>query len=253
MALLITYFLLTKIEGRNYVFCFKKKKTIPSCSVVIAAGGSSHRMDGVDKLLIQVLGIPIIVHTINAFQICDKVNEVVVVTREECMEQVSDVCAHFKLSKVSKIILGGSNRLASVMNGVLAVSEKADLIAIHDGARPCIDQSVITCTIEAAMHYHAAAPGIPVSSTIKKVKSGYIAETVDRVDLVEIQTPQVFEANLIKAALTNALSKSVDVTDDCKAVELIGAAVYVTEGSKSNIKLTTQEDIKVAESFLTKL
>jgi 2-C-methyl-D-erythritol 4-phosphate cytidylyltransferase len=100
--------------------------------------------------------------------------------------------------------------------------------------------------------HHAAAPAIPVSSTVKRVEGGVVRETVDREKLFEVQTPQVFDAGLIKAALTSAIDKSINITDDCMAVELLGVPVYITEGSRNNIKLTTREDAILAEAILKK-
>ena len=233
-------------------FFSKRKRVrgakIPFCSVVIAAAGASKRMGGEDKLFFEINGAPVLAHTLSKFQDCGYIEEIIVVTREDCFERVGDICKQF--DKASKIIVGGQSRLASVINGVYEVSKKAKLIAIHDGARPCIDIGIIERTIEAAARHNAAAPAVPVSSTLKRVKRNIVMDTVDRDDLYEIQTPQVFNADLIKAALTNANRKSIDVTDDCKAVEMIGATVHITEGSRRNIKLTTKEDIVLAEATL---
>ncbi|MCL2152913.1 MAG: 2-C-methyl-D-erythritol 4-phosphate cytidylyltransferase, partial [Oscillospiraceae bacterium] len=149
-----------------------------------------------------------------------------------------------------KIIEGGQTRTESVFNGVLAASKKARIIAIHDGARICVDNGVISRGIAAVSKYPAAAPGIPVSSTIKRVVKGIVQETVDREDLFEIQTPQVFKAEVIKVALTKTLKETDSITDDCIAVERMGLPVHIFEGSRSNIKLTTLEDILIAETIL---
>jgi len=227
-----------------------RTKKIPTCSAVIAAAGSSQRMNGEDKLFVKIHGIPVLAHTLKAFQSCEYIKEIIVVTRDYYKGHVSDICSQYGITKAEKIIIGGQTRLVSVTNGVFAVSGKAKLIAIHDGARPCVDNGIIERAVESAVKYHAAAPAVPVSSTIKRVKNSMIIETVDRGDLVEIQTPQVFTSELIKAALTNAGNKSIDVTDDCKAVELIGATVRITEGSRNNIKLTTREDLIIAEAII---
>ena len=235
------------------LFLKRKKampKKIPPCSAVIAAAGSSQRMNGEDKLFIEINGTPVIVYSLTAFQNCDYINEIIVVTRSEHMELVSDICKHYGITKAAKVVSGGPARLVSVYNGVFAVSKKAGLIAIHDGARPCIEQDVIKRAVLAASKYQASAPAVPVKSTIKCVKDNFVVKTVDREGLFEVQTPQVFKAELIKAALTNARNKSIDVTDDCMAAELIGAPVFMAEGSPHNIKLTTGEDLVIAEAIL---
>jgi len=226
----------------------KRKPT--SCSAVIAAAGNSQRMGGSDKLFHNLCGIPVLAHTLIAFQKCDLISEIVVVTREESLADVTKLCDKYGINKVTKVIAGGGTRLESVMNGVLAVSKKAELIAIHDGARPCIDDAIIKKTIVAAEEHHAAAPGVPVVSTLKKVFCNRIFETVNREEFVEIQTPQIFTSDVIKGALTNAIKGSLNITDDCMAVEALGVLTYVTEGSRSNIKITTKEDLKIAEVIL---
>ena len=207
-------------------------------------------MGGEDKLFLELNGKPVLVHSLAAFQDCDFVNEIVVVTRSENMELVCDICRHYGIIKATKVVAGGPTRSASVYNGVFNVSERADFIAIHDGARPCIDQDTIGRAIETAFSRNASAPATPATSTIKRVKDCVVQETVNREGLFEIQTPQVFKSELIKAALTNVLNKSLPVTDDCEAVEIIGAPVYISEGSIFNIKITTKEDLAIAEAIL---
>ena len=227
----------------------RKRRKVSLCSAVIAAAGSSNRM-GEDKLFIDIHGIPVLAHTLMAFQKSPDVSEIIVVTRPDCVDKVNEICQRFSIGKATNFIFGGATRMLSVLNGVNSASDESDIIAIHDGARPCIELPTIQRTIELARKFHAAAPAIPVTSTLKKVKKDFILETVDRSSLYEVQTPQVFQADLIKAALTNALNKSIEVTDECKAVELIGATVRITEGSRRNIKLTTPEDIVIAKAIL---
>jgi len=221
-----------------------------SCSVVIAAAGASERMGGEDKLFLEIHGAPVLAHSLMAFQNCNSIDEIVVVAGNDHLSRIGEICKHYGIGKASKIMLGGATRLESVINGVFAVSNKSQLIAIHDGARPCISEAVIMKAITAATKYHAAAPSVPVSSTLKKAENGTVLETISRDNLFEIQTPQVFTAELIKAALTNAQRKSLDVTDDCMAVELIGFPVHITDGSRTNIKLTTKEDIFLIDAIL---
>ena len=216
---------------------------------MIAAAGSSQRM-GKDKQFVEIHGKPVLAHTLLAFQNCPLVREIIVVTQEDKLARVGEICAEYKITKTAKIVPGGPTRLESVMNGVFAATKKSKLIAIHDGARPCVTQRVIERTIEAAAKHHAAAPAVPVSSTIKRAQRGMVLETVDRENLFEVQTPQIFTAAIIKGALTSAKKKSLEITDDCMAAELMGVTVHLTEGSRSNIKLTTREDIAIAAAIL---
>ena len=231
---------------------FRRGSEPPSCSAVIVAAGASLRMAGEDKLYKEICGLPVLAHTLMAFEKCGAVREIIVVVRWEYLEVVAAFCRSYGIDKAVKIMTGGETRLESVINGVFAVSKDAGYIAIHDGARPCIENSVIEGALKEAVRSHAAAPAVPVSSTLKKVKDGVIIETIDREGMYEIQTPQVFSADLIKAALTNARKKSVEVTDDCMAAELIGFPVHITEGSAYNIKITTKDDLLMAEAILLK-
>ena len=225
----------------------------PVCTAVIAAAGLSQRCEGEDKLFYLINGKPVLAYTLEAFQNCEYVIDIIVVAQENKYDQISAICSKYGCRKVSAIIKGGTTRPESVMNGIAAVSGKANLIAIHDGARPCVEVEIINETIRKAAKFHAAAPAVPVTSTVKKVIDSVIAETVDRNSLYEIQTPQIFRAELIKAALTNVLRKSIEITDDCMAAEIIGLPVHIVEGSRRNIKITDNEDLKLVESILTEV
>lgn len=229
---------------------FSKNKR-PMCAAVIVAAGSSQRMGGEDKQLLQLNGKPVLAYSLETFEYCGLIGEIIVVTREDCIERVQEICAECGISKAAKIVPGGQTRTDSVMNGVFAATGKHRLIAIHDGARPCVTAEIIENAINAVTKaIHAAAPAVSVSSTIKKAQKGMVIETVDRGNLFEIQTPQVFTAEIIKGALTNAKNKAIPVTDDCMAVEQLGVPVRLTEGSRNNIKITTREDIVIAEAIL---
>ncbi|MCL2819903.1 MAG: 2-C-methyl-D-erythritol 4-phosphate cytidylyltransferase [Oscillospiraceae bacterium] len=225
-------------------------KKPPACTAVIAAAGISVRCEGEDKLFYTVNDKPVLAYTLEPFNACELVNEIIIVANKERIESIGQLCVQYGFDKVSKIMEGGSTRLESVMNGVYAVSGRSGLIAIHDGARPCIDIEIINETIKKAAVCHAAAPAAAIASTVKKVDGGVITETINREGLYEIQTPQVFRAEIIKGALSNAAKKSINVTDDCMAVEAIGVPVYITQGSRKNIKITDNRDFRIAEALL---
>jgi len=221
-----------------------------TCSAVIAAGGLSERCKGEDKLFSMINDKPVIAYSIEAFQNCELINEIVIVSRQDKIDHISKICEKYNLRKVSNIVIGGTTRLDSVMNGINAVSKKTKLIAIHDAARPCIDIDIIVNSVTTAEKHNAAAPAIAVSSTLKAVDNNVITKTVDREGLFEIQTPQVFRAEIIKSALSNAKKKSLNVTDDCMAVEQIGIPIHIVEGSRRNLKITVSEDLSIAEALL---
>ena len=223
----------------------------PSCSAVIAAAGTSQRCKWEDKLFYRILGKPVLAHTLEVFQNCARISEIIVVAQQEQLETIGEMCLEYRFSKVSKIITGGATRPESVLNGIYAVSRKSQLIAVHDGARPCIDNDLLERTISAAARYYAAAPAVAITSTIKKVEDGLICDTVDRENLYEIQTPQIFKAQIIKSALASAVRKKVNITDDCMAAEMIGAPVRIVEGLRKNIKITDIEDLSIIEAFLS--
>lgn len=228
---------------------FKREKDKSAvCSVIVAAAGSSARMQGTNKLLIEIGGKPVLAHTLTALNRCREIAEIIVVTRQVDMSTVAQLCLTYEVSKVSKIIIGGETRLESVYYGVQQVSPVSKLIAVHDGARPFVTDSIVSNTVDAALRYSAAAPAVPVTSTIKQAKNGIVEKTIDRAYLYEVQTPQIFTSEILKGALQNAIDKSLCITDDCMAVEAIGCPVKLTEGSRENIKLTTVADIAYAEA-----
>ncbi len=218
------------------------------CGAVIVAAGSASRMGGIDKVMAPLRGEPMIVRTVRAFQNCDAVREIVVVTREDLLVRISNLCAGF--DKVKAVVVGGADRPESVRNGLSALSGKVRLVAVQDGARPLITGAVIDRTVRAAHTYAAAAPGIPVKDTVKVVQGGVVRETPDRSTLQAIQTPQVFDLDLLKGALEKAKAEKDAITDDCSAVERLGMSVKIVEGDERNIKVTTPMDLKIAELLL---
>ena len=229
---------------------FKKKPEEPMCSAVIVAAGSARRMEGLDKMLAALGELPVLVHTLYAFQECPSIDEVVVVTREDLLVEVSRLCRDFALDKVKKVIVGGAERIHSVQAGLREVNPETGLIAIHDGARPLVSQEILRDTVARAALTGAAAPAVAVTDTIKRTEGGQTVETVDRSSLWAVQTPQVFEAGLIKGAIQKAMEDGELLTDDCGAVERLGMRVTLTSGSRENIKITTPLDLILGEAIL---
>ena len=226
------------------------RKVLPprTCGAVIVAGGSASRMGGIDKVMAELCGCPMIVHAVRAFDACDAICEIVIVTRPDLVEPIQALCGEF--SKVRAVVVGGSSRQESVENGLTALSKGTKMAAIHDGARPLITQAVIDRTVRAAHLYGAAAPVIPVKDTIKTVAAGLVADTPDRASLRAVQTPQVFDRDLLEVALQKAKEDGAAVTDDCSAVERLGMRIKIVEGEERNIKVTTPLDLKIAELFM---
>lgn len=229
---------------------FRRKKDTVSCSAVVVAAGSASRMEGIDKILADIGGEPALCHALRPFEASAMVREIIVVTRNDQIVQVGQLCRDYSFSKVVKVITGGENRTESVLAGVGETAAGAQLIAIHDGARPFPTITLIEEAIARAAECGAAAPAVPVKDTIKRAKNGLVTETLDRSDLFSIQTPQVFEASIIKAALVKARKEKVNLTDDCSAVERLGMTVALTRGSEENIKITTPADLPLCEAIL---
>ena len=218
------------------------------CGAVIVAAGTASRMGGIDKVMAELGGEPMIVRTVRTFQNCDAIDEIVVVTRPDLIVKITQLCAGF--SKVKAVVAGGADRPESVRNGLSVLSGKVNLVAVQDGARPLITDAVINRTVRAAQTYGAAAPGIAVKDTIKIAEDGLIKETPIRSSLQAIQTPQVFDLDLLKGALKKAQTDNADITDDCSAVERLGMSVKIVEGDERNIKVTTPMDLKIAALLL---
>ena len=221
------------------------------CGAVIVAAGNASRMGGIDKVMALLRSEPMIRRTVRAFQTCDAVSEIVIVTREDLIGPISELCVGY--DKVTAVVKGGSSRQESVELGLGALSKAVKLAAIHDGARPLVTYEVIDRAIRAANTYSAAAPGIPVKDTVKTVEGGVVLNTPDRSKLRAIQTPQVFDMDLLKGALKKARLDKAEVTDDCSAVERLGMKVKIVEGDERNIKVSTPMDLKIAEMLLEEM
>ncbi len=228
----------------------KQSKQSGFVSCIVAAGGSSTRM-GRNKLFLEIGGIPVIARTLLALNESDFIDEIIVSAREEDMLAIGDLAKQFCIHKLKAVVKGGAERAESVKAAISQVSDSCTLIAVHDGARPLIDADTIADVVQNADIFGAAACGVRPKATLKREnKDGFIAETVDRSEVYEIQTPQVFE----KALFLRAYDAEEDVlkgaTDDCGLVERLGAKIKITQGTYRNIKITTIEDVVIAECLL---
>ena len=226
----------------------RKLLPLKQCGAVIVAAGSASRMGGIDKVMADLGGEPMIVRTARAFQNCDAIASIVIVTREDLIRPISDLCRDMK--KVAAVVAGGKSRQESVHLGLNALPKGTKLAAVHDGARPLVSWQVIDRVVRAANTYGAAAPAIPVKDTIKVVEGRLVKETPDRSSLMAVQTPQVFDFDLLRGALRKAEEDGAQVTDDCSAVERTGMRIKIVEGDERNLKVTTPMDLKIAELLL---
>ena len=209
-------------------------------------------MAGVRKTLAMLAGIPVLVRALQAFDGLDCVGELIVVVKEEERAEYRALLSRYAWQTPVSFACGGLTRQESVINGLAASSDSFSYAAVHDAARPLIAREDIARVCEAAFHTGAAALGVPVKDTIKRVSAGRIVETPPRQELIAIQTPQVFEKALYRRGIDAARAAGRDYTDDCQLVEALGVPVSVVEGRDSNIKVTTQSDLPVAEALLGK-
>jgi 2-C-methyl-D-erythritol 4-phosphate cytidylyltransferase len=220
-------------------------------SVVIVAAGASRRM-GRDKLWIPIMHRPVLARTIDAFQASPTIDRIVIVTSEEKHAAVTDLCSQETWSKVHDIVVGGARRQDSVCQGLDALATHnpaCQWVMIHDGARPFVTETIISSGLQAAIEHKAAVAAVPVKDTIKQVVDGIILATPDRSQLWNIQTPQVFAFDLIHQAHHSPLAE-VEATDDAILMERLGYRVAIFPGSYTNIKITTQDDLLIANALL---
>lgn len=230
------------------MFNFSKNKAYVS-AVIVAAGSGTRMKIPTRKQLVEINDMPVVAHTLRAFENTAVIDEIIIVTKEEDILLMWDIAKTFGISKVTEIVKGGATRTDSVKNGIMAA--KGDFVAVHDGVRPCIKPELIEKTVKKALETGAAALGCPVTDTLKKVKeNGEISETVSREQLWAIQTPQVFKKDLLLKAYNEGDTDGA--TDDCMLLESIGIKVTMVEGDRSNIKVTVQDDIDLVSSILSR-
>ena len=227
----------------------KKNKPI-FVTAVIAAGGSSARMNGENKLLIDIGGMPVIAHTLMAFESCDMISEIIISAHENHLQQYADIATRYNITKLTRVVKGGATRLDSVYNAVIESSKKADYILVHDAARPLVTVDDIKTVIEDTIRYKCAAASTKVTDTVKKVSDRLAQSTVDRTDLYTVQTPQGADRDLLIGALQKAVNESdQSVTDECSALEKLGIKPYMSDCSVCNIKITYPQDVFIADAI----
>lgn len=221
-------------------------------SAVIAAAGLSERFGGtVTKQMTELCGDPVLLHTLRAYQNTECIHEIIIVAKRNEIPYWETLCKNHEMTKVTKIIPGGLTRQDSVINGLDAVDKRSKFVAIADGARCLTTPDQITAVCRAAYKYKAATAAHRSTDTVKIAdKKGFIDRTEDR-DIVWLaQTPQVFKTKLYRAAAYTALKKGFKATDDNSLVENVKHPVRLVECGAQNIKITTQDDMIVAESII---
>lgn len=221
-------------------------------TAVIAAAGQGTRMgSAVNKQLLHLAGRPVLAVTLEVFQHCPEIQEIIVVASAEEISSYRRLVREYGLDKVSRLVLGGAQRQESVARGLAQLQPECDLVAVHDGARPLLLAADLARVLPAAATVGAALLGVPVKDTLKVVDgAGFVAATPDRSSLWAVQTPQVFRKSILLQAHARAAAEGFLGTDESALVERCGYPVQVVRGSYENIKITTPEDLILAEGIL---
>lgn len=218
--------------------------------VIVAAAGSSLRMGGINKQLTELVGIPVLMRTLMAFERSDNISRIIVSAKETDIAEIELLAKKYMITKLTDIVAGGNSRAESVKNALEAVTE--ELVLIHDGARPLVSQKVIENVCNALKTNNAVTCAVPIKDTVKvKNLENIVIETIDRDSLVAVQTPQGVNVPLYKKAIENKEDIS-KFTDDMSIMEKANETVKIVEGDYKNIKITTPEDLIVAKAYLLK-
>ncbi len=223
-----------------------------NCAIIVAAGSGKRFGAARPKQFVEIAGKSLIFHTLERFENCAAIDEIILVLSEHEIENFRKISANQNLKKINKIISGGKTRAESVYNGLKAVDEKCKIVAVHDGARPLVSVEEIAATIVKATETGAACLVAKITDTIKKISGDNIIETIDRDQLRRALTPQCFKAEILRSAFKDADLSEV-ATDECFLVEKTGYKITFVDGAAKNIKITTHEDFQIAEVFLSEI
>ena len=221
-------------------------------AIIPAAGRGKRIGASVPKQFLEIQGKPLLHHTLTVFASCKLIDYVVLVMpRADVDEMGEDWLNNYEI--VREVVVGGEQRQDSVYNGFNSLEEGTDIVVVHDGVRPFTTSKMITATIEEAEQHGAAITAIPVSDTIKHVVDSFVKQTISRVGLWRVQTPQAFHYRLLQQAFKKAKKDSYYGTDEGALIEYLGAQVKIVQGSELNIKITRKEDLVLAESLLSSI
>jgi len=222
-------------------------------AIIVAAGSGTRFGTKTPKQFLEILGKPLVIHTLERFESCPAIDEIIIVLSLEETAGFRQTAEKYNLKKLAKIVAGGDTRAASVLNGLNAIdSQKCEIVAVHDGARPLVSIREISATVEKARETGAACLVASIPDTIKEVADGKIVGTIDRSNLRRALTPQCFRLEILKRAFAeNEISEIV--TDECFLVEKLGCEIATVEGGAQNIKITNREDFVFAENLLKQL
>jgi 2-C-methyl-D-erythritol 4-phosphate cytidylyltransferase len=220
-------------------------------AIIVAAGKGTRMGPNVDKLFLELNGLPVIAHTWRRFEEASCIDEIVLVVRDGMQDAFAELAKSQTFRKQLQLVAGGKERQDSVWNGLAALSPKTEIVAVQDAARPCTSERLIAATVEAAREMGAAVAAQPVTDTIKESADGkLIQRTLDRSRLWAVQTPQTFRVEVIRRALSEVHRQALPITDDTAACELIGQPVKLIHFNEPNPKVTRREDLPYIELLL---
>ncbi|OGV62551.1 MAG: 2-C-methyl-D-erythritol 4-phosphate cytidylyltransferase [Lentisphaerae bacterium RIFOXYC12_FULL_60_16] len=220
-------------------------------AVVVAAGKSTRMGANVDKAFLTLGAKPVLAYSMQAFESCPDIHGVILVVRKDRLQVARGMVQMLGFIKVRKVVAGGLERQHSVQNGLDELGEDVSVVAVHDGARPCVTPELISETIKSAKRYGSGVAGVKITDTVKSVERGMtISKTVDRSMLWAVQTPQTFQVDILRKALAYVKKKKLAVTDEASAVELMGEDVRIVPASSANIKITSADDLMLAAALM---
>jgi len=223
-------------------------------AIIVAAGKSKRMRKNANKVFLPLSNKPMVYYTIKAFQDCNLIDGIVIVIQKNNIKKINEIKQKFKFNKIKKIVVGGEERQDSVYTGLISIknAKNDDIVVVHNGSNPLAKQNEIIACLNVAKQYGAAAVGFPLKDTIKRIKNGIVENTIDRTDIYQIQTPQAVKYRLFVEAFKNAKKKNLKFTDDVALVEALGKKVKIVPCSYENIKITTEDDLRIAEGILMK-
>lgn len=222
-------------------------------AIIVAAGKGLRMKNDVNKVFIPLLNKPMIYYTVKNLQDCDLIDEIIVVAQKNGIKKINEIKKQYNFDKIKNVVAGGAERQDSVYNGLSSIkAKKDDIIIVHNGSNPLVKEKEIIECLNSAKKFEAAACGFPLKDTIKRISGNFVEKTIDRANIYQIQTPQAIKYGLLVEAFKNAKNKKLKVTDDISLVEALGKKVKIVPCSYENIKVTTKDDLSIAEGILMK-
>lgn len=223
-------------------------------AIIVGAGQSARMKSKQNKIFLPLLDKPMIYYTIKVFEYCDLIDDIIIVAQKNDIEKIKSIIKKYNFKKVIKLIEGGKERQDSVYNGFKAIynAKSDDIVVVHNASNPLVKEEEIINCINDAKQYDSAVCAFPVKDTIKKIQNNFAEKTVNRENLWQMQTPQAIKYGIFVEAFENAINKKINATDDVALVEHLGKKVKITNCSYENIKITTQDDLRIAEGILTR-